>query len=365
MQNNIEESLAQELLEVQRTLGWMDLVIGNISDAVYVVSPEGHIVFANQYFADMLKIPRVFLLGQKLKEVFDAHPTDAPAEYVSHRNESTTGNDLVGIYAWRKNGLKRILKISSRTLATTNETVYLATDITREHELSQMKSSFINLASHQLRTPMTAIMNYSHILRDTQDGKNSTLQTQIADKLVHASERMIQLINDILLITRVQNDGSIASREEVDLPRIISAIVSETKSSAHKKKLHVDVLTPDHLPPLLSNTFAIHEIISNIVVNAIQYTPEKGSITIETAYTDDEVSVSIADTGIGIPEDYIPHMFDQFYRADNAFAVFNEGTGLGLYLVKLLIDQVSGSIECTSELNKGTTFTVKFPYSTI
>ncbi len=368
MHNDPIRAISRELLEVQRTLGWMDLVIGNINDAVYVTDKDSLIVFANEYFASIVATPRVFLLGEKIEKVFPVvTASKILAEYAQSRAEKLENeNEDVGIYEWHtEDGELKIFKISSRLLPTTEQKVYLAQNITREYELAKMKSSFIDLASHQLRTPMTAVMTYAHLLNDGYVGELSPQQRKMTQTIVESSERMVKLVNDLLTITRAQNNTKDVHYKNVSLPGLFRKINTEVSSALTDKNLQFLIEIPDDIPPVKSDRNLLHEIFSNLVVNAIQYTPKKGTIRVAATKKDGWLELAISDTGIGIPESYLSQMFTQFARADNAAETYPDGTGLGLYIVKLLLDKVGGTVECSSKLGKGTIFTVHLPHTSV
>lgn len=360
MSDQIERSESREFLEIQRTLGWMDLVLGNITDAVYVTDKNGIILFANQFFSNLLSVPRVFLLGQELKKVFQCQiKEDSQQEFLS-KDDNFSGS---GVYKWSKDSQPYIFKISHRIIPTTSQSVYIAKDITAEHELSVMKSNFINIASHQLRTPMTTIMTNAHMLNDGLGGSLDGLSKKLTKGIIKSSERMIRLINDILLITRIQYGETGLLARNGSLNSVLETVESEIEVSLRKKKLHFSKVYDSGINNVDCNTFIVHEIVSNLMTNAIQYTPEDGWISINIEKLNDQIVLSVADSGIGIPEKDLPTVFDQFSRAPNAMEVFNEGTGLGLYVVKFLLTQIAGTIDCSSQLGVGTTFRVLFPIS--
>ena len=363
MTKNPINPLAAELLEVQRTLGWMDLIIGSISDAVFVVDSDSRLIFANQYFADMLGMPRVFLYGQKLKEVFDIKLDQKTTNELGYAN--VTEQIETGVYIWQKNSENIVLKVSRRTIPTNSQTVFLAQDISLDKELLDMKSSFTNLASHQLRTPMTSIMLQSHLLKELADFEEGSKESILMDNILRSSERMISLISDILSITKVQNNSAAyVKRSPIKLSELVLPLQKELSPEASAKKVDLEFVLPELDIEFVSNLAAVNEILSSIFVNALQYTPPHGSISFTVSDTDTDIFFEVKDTGIGIPRDMIPKIFDQFVRADNAFQIHNEGTGLGLYLVRILTLKLGGSIDCRSELNKGSTFTVRLPKGT-
>ncbi len=254
-------NIAGKLLEVQQTLGWMDLVIGNISDAVYVTNGEGIIVFANQFFANVVGVQRVFLLGEKLDDVFPAVLKDVPiSEYVTPDDLSLLpGNKHSGIYEWTNtNNRQYIFRISSRLLGTTNQTVYLAQNITREYQMSKMKSSFIDLASHQLRTPMTAIMTYANMLHDGFGGELTADQQKLSGTILQSSERMIKLVNDLLAITRLQNNTSGRDYTYTTVGQLFQKLNTELGHRMQAKKLRFSCVAIPTTQELQVNESVLH-----------------------------------------------------------------------------------------------------------
>lgn len=363
MDKNYKQSLSEELLDVQQTLGWMDLIISSIDDAVCVTDSEGKLVFTNEYFANLIGVPRVFLLGIKMKEVIGLKKIDgAVVEHDSHLDRLAASGEQNGIFEWtdqQKN--THTFNVHSRLLPNSEQCVYFLQNITREYELTHMKDSFINLASHQLRTPMTAIMVYSHMLHDGLAGKLSKSQREITSTIVQSTERMNRLISGLLKITRIQSDSAAYKQDSVSLHDVFDQILTEVQPSLHEKSILFNVKMPHNLPDIQNDVSAVHEIFSNLVVNAVQYTRNFGKISISASKADQNITVKVRDTGIGIPEQHQRQLFNQFSRADNAIEEFSEGTGLGLYLVKILLDKIGGSIECQSKIKVGTTFMVRLP----
>lgn len=361
MTANNYKYLANELLGVQQTLGWMDLIISSIADSVCVVDKDKNIIFANNCFSEMVGKHRVFLLGMQLDEVFKIQETDIVLkEYTENNLQHQDAKNASKIYEWKdENNHNHILRINSEYLPHLKQTVYLIQDITRQYSMSRMKNDFIDLASHQLRTPMTAIMNYSHMLNDGYYGALQKNQKDVAATIVESSERMIHLINGLLGITRAQNDMQKLNINTVSLNEVFKTIQSDVKHRVKLKQLDLSIAAD--LPLIKSDSALLFEIFSNLIVNAIQYTPSGGKVFVSSKVKKKCVVISIKDTGIGIPSEHQPYLFEQFSRADNAMEAYQEGTGLGLYLVKLLLDKIHGKISFESRVGVGTTFFVELP----
>lgn len=363
MIKSTDDALSVELLEVQRTLGWMDVVMGSISDAVYVTNDELKLIFVNQAFANLLETPRVFLLGKRIEDVFKIRVKKNPQkEFLSAESLlEKNGDSGLNVFDWHGPNSQKIFKISHQFIPTIHQTVSIAKDITTEYEQSVIKSNFINIASHQLRTPMTAIMTYAHILHDGYAGSIEKDQEKLAKTIIDSSERMITLINDILLITRIQNGEADLKEKDTTLGVVLDNLEFELIPKIKAKKINFSTNFTPKAKLYACNKFITYEILSNLLTNATQYTPDGGKIVVTAKVEINSVNVSVKDDGIGIPADYVPKIFDQFSRANNAFEVFNEGTGLGLFVVKMLLDQVDGKICCTSQLGEGSTFKVSLP----
>ncbi|MBA3758111.1 hypothetical protein H0X10_00560 [Candidatus Saccharibacteria bacterium] len=359
-----DKFFSEELLEVHRILGWMDLVIGSINDAVCVVDKLGNIIFSNNYFANLLATQRIFLLGQSFNEAFPIKQTESPLpEYINIANNVTeTLKGEEAVYEWtNKENNHLFFRVSKQILPNSEQIVYLIQNITSEYKLSLMKNNFINLASHQLRTPMTVIMTYAHMLSNEYAGGLNKEQQQLADTLVSSSERMIALVEGLLNIARVQSATRLIQKSDIRISEIFKQIHKELEPRLVEKKLGYSLSLDGNLPVINTDTSIFHEIFSNLIVNAVQYTPIKGSINVTVKLMNKKALISISDTGIGIPKEYQPYLFEQFSRAENAMQEFTEGTGLGLYMVKILLDKIGGTINYRSELNVGTEFKVLVP----
>lgn len=353
---------ARELLEIRRTLGWMDLVIGSIADAVYVVDEDRKLVFTNQYFSDLVGSHRVFLLGHDLEDVFKPNSIVIKGGEYAGINPSNDDGKHVYIGEWtNRDGISMTFKISSQLLSSTRQTVFLAQDITYEFETSVMKSKFMDLASHQLRTPLTAISTYTYMLNDGYAGPLNDKQQQLVETIIHSTERMNQLVDGLLDITRIQNEGRVRLVEDIDLAHLLSTVHHEFLPRLNKKHIQFRLKFPQKDIRLTSDPTALKEIFSNLLDNALRYTPERGHVSIEVSTHKDHVCVRVQDNGIGIPKDEIPQLFKQFSRANNALEINPEGTGLGLYMIKLLLDRIGGGIKIDSQLGEGTAFTVTLP----
>lgn len=235
-------------------------------------------------------------------------------------------------------------------------------DITLEQEVDRMKSEFISLASHQLRTPLSAIKTYTHMLDDGYMGDLNDTQKQALDTIINASDRMNELISTLLNITRMES-GTIAIKPRLlRLDKIAEEVVKELSLTAVSKSIKLSLKSTSPKPiTIKTDAFIIKEVLTNLVTNAIKYTPASGKVTIKLHSRSSDVLVQVSDSGWGIPKYSQDQVFSKFFRAQNVVKRETTGTGLGLYLVKGLLDSLGGQIWFTSKEGKGTSFFFTLP----
>lgn len=234
-------------------------------------------------------------------------------------------------------------------------------DVTKEYEIDKMKSDFISLASHQLRTPLSAIKTYAHMLLDGFMGPLSKPQAKSLKTIVSASNRMNETVSTLLNITRIESGSVIVARKPVAVVQIIEEVVDEHRLTSGDKEISVDISSPKENINLISDGVVLKEIISNLVSNALKYTPNQGQIKIVTRSKANHVIISVKDSGVGIPEESKNSVFTKFFRAENVVRQETSGTGLGLYLVKGLVNELGGDVWFDSIENEGSTFYVSLP----
>ncbi len=238
-------------------------------------------------------------------------------------------------------------------------------DNSQEIKIEQAKDEFISIVSHQLRTPLTAIRLFTEMILQGQVGSLKPEQTDYLNKIEESTIRMIQLVGTILNVSRIEMGRLKVTSVPTSLVQLIDTWVAETKPLADEKKVKIVFRSPrTAIPEVNIDPSLIGEVIHNLLTNAIRYSPgEKGVIEIDLTKDQHGYLISVKDNGIGIPEHEKPKIFTRFYRAQNAVAAVGEGTGLGLYLVKMITKQAGGKVWFESKEGKGTTFYVRIPSS--
>ena len=235
-------------------------------------------------------------------------------------------------------------------------------DITREKEISRMKNDFVSHVSHELKTPLASITAYSEMLADGEAGDEETRREFYA-VIQNQANRLNRLIEDILNTSRIESGLIKINKEPVSLTILIEEQLQMIKSYAEEKEIELTGEKPIVFDQVLADRDMISQVIINLLSNAVKYTPPGGTVKIETEVdeTHDLIRVSITDTGVGIPEDELKHVFDKYYRVE-ANTKQAKGTGLGLNLVKQIIERVhNGRVFVKSQAGKGSTFGFELP----
>lgn len=234
-------------------------------------------------------------------------------------------------------------------------------DITQESEVDKMKSEFISIASHQLRTPLTSIKTYAHLLSDGYRGKLTDDQNKFMQVILSSIDRMNDLIDILLNVSRIEAGKLDIVRKNTELKRLIKNVIQELRTQAAIKHINVELKYTVKSKFAAIDQVLTTEVISNLLSNAIKYTPPKGTVIITARENRKEFIISVRDNGFGIPAADQERIFTKFFRADNARQRDPSGTGLGLYMVKKIIDTMGGRIWFESKKNKGSIFYATIP----
>ncbi|HEX5497958.1 MAG TPA: PAS domain S-box protein, partial [Thermomicrobiales bacterium] len=239
------------------------------------------------------------------------------------------------------------------------ETALRAAKETAE-EASRLKSQFLATMSHELRTPLQSIIGYADLLLQGMDGALTDDQTDDVAAIERGARRLLELINDVLDLSRIEAGQLHLEPMAVDLAAIVEQTLADVRLQAAAKRLSLVVSLPTDLPPLRADPVRLRQILLNLVGNAVKFTAE-GGVTVSAQPTAAGVAVAVADTGIGIAPDALPHIFDEFRQADGSMTRRYGGSGLGLAIANRLVRLHRGAIAVESAPGVGSIFTVTLP----
>ncbi len=230
-------------------------------------------------------------------------------------------------------------------------------DTTEERRLEEIKKDFVANVSHELRTPLASIKGYSETLLDGGMEDEGTLKEFLGIIDRHAT-RMSRLIDDLLVLSRVESHQMSFTTERIDICEVIKSIASGFKKQARDKEVDFTLDFEEENIVVLGDGYRLEQVLVNLFDNAIKYTPKGGSVVVKTREEGIGVRVDVTDTGIGIPEGDLPRIFERFYRVDKARSRDLGGTGLGLSIVKHIVQSMNGTVSVKSRPGRGTTFTL-------
>lgn len=238
-------------------------------------------------------------------------------------------------------------------------------DITHEKEVDRAKTEFVSLASHQLRTPLTAIKWYLESLLSGKYGKITKKQEQSLKEIFEGNRHMIELVESLLSVSRIELGTFVLEPREINLQEVFDGVHKEFHKEVERKEIAITHKYDASIPKLVIDPKFMHMVIQNLVSNAIKYTPSGGKIETSFEDVDRELVITVSDSGYGIPEDEQDKVFSKLFRARNVKRKETQGTGLGLYIVNAVVEQMGGVISFESQENKGTTFMIRIPLSKI
>lgn len=238
------------------------------------------------------------------------------------------------------------------------EVLAIARDVSERARLEQMKSDFINRAAHELRTPLTTALMMVDLI---QEGGSDEEQRQYLGILDAELQRQRTLVEELLTVGRLESGTFQLSMRPLELGPVVQASLSAVISLAHVKQIEVEDWSVPDLPAVMGNETGLQQVFINLFSNAIKFTPPEGKVSISMDPCEGGVRVRVSDTGMGIPREDLPHLFSRFFRASNAIQNEVPGTGVGLYVVKSIIEKLGGRVMVESQVGEGTTFEVWLP----
>lgn len=284
-------------------------------------------------------------------------------------------SEMISGQEWAHNG--RIFDIAIVSVPNTKDRTIggavVMRDITEAKRIDQMKTDFVSVASHQLRTPLTAIKLFNEMLIEEQVGELNDKQKEYMEKVSQSTERMIRLVNDLLNVSRLETGRLTIVSKETKIEDFLKTIIDRVcEARAPLGPCPITLQAPqEELPEIKLDSVLMGQVFHNLFANALQYAHPEREIAIqvhlETHKENEQVpegfiQVSVEDNGIGIPMEAQPRLFEKFFRADNAIKQVADGSGLGLYVVKMVVEECGGKIWFTSHPGKGTTFFVTIPF---
>lgn len=346
--NHMADRLQYTLKDSIEKQNKLEAILKSMDSGVIAVDKKYRVIMINPYAQKIFGIKKD-IIGQNLMDSI----RDYELEEIFKNNEENKEINIL----WPE---RRSLKVKTADVISDSEhigTVAVVQDITDIRKLENMRSQFVANVSHELKTPLTSIKGFAETLRYVDDQETRDKFLSIIDD---ETDRLTRLISDILILSDIEQHKDFKINEPIDVASSIEDVYNLMKNTADKKNIKLQKLT--------YKTSIIHgdkdkfkQMLINLIDNAIKYSEEGDSVYIGTKVEDSECIIWVEDTGVGIPKEHIPRLFERFYRVDKARSRARGGTGLGLAIVKHIVLSFKGSILVESEIGKGTKFIVKIP----
>jgi two-component system, OmpR family, phosphate regulon sensor histidine kinase PhoR len=358
--NRMAQKLNELFKQLSKEKNQLEAVLSAMSEGVMVVSHDGSVIIINSALKKMFN----------LKE----DPTSKPFWEILRNRELTKlvesvlknckpeSREIFYLYPDEKYYLVNVIPLDSPD----KELIVVMFDITDFKRLEKIKADFIANVSHELRTPLTAIKGYTETLEE-EAYENPEDQKHFLRIIKRHTDRLINIVSDLLVLSEVESrdsqskENSSNDLEEINITEVIGSSLEALRSKAAEKEIDVSFDAKNDDYKVRANRFLLEQMFINLIDNALKYTPEKGKIDIRVSNSDSQVLTEISDTGIGIPKEHLPRIFERFYRVDKTRSRNLGGTGLGLSIVKHIVIMHGGKIEVESEEGKGSKFSISIP----
>jgi PAS domain S-box-containing protein len=359
--------VAHDITERKDAAETLSTVLDAVGEGILTINSDGEIVMVNPEAEEIFGYPSGGLIGVHLQMLMPAQYREAHQQgmqrYLSTGEAHILGKriELEGLH---RDGHSFPLEFRVQEAILREQSYFTASvrDITLRHEYDRMRDDFVSTVSHELRTPLTSILGWSETLLSGRPGPLTSDQERFLKIIESSSGRLQRLIEEILTVSRVQS-GNLRLEVEPFLPRTVFASVREVVDSLlARKSLSLEI--EDEWPGVdrvNGDGRRIEQVLTNIVGNAAKFSPDRSAIQLKSTKTEAGWHVEVRDQGIGIAEADLPHIFERFYRAGTAKEAQIQGTGLGLYICKAIVEGHGGTIGLSSEIGKGTTVWFSIP----
>jgi signal transduction histidine kinase len=333
----------------------------------FALDTHGRVFFANHALAELLRVTQDFLAGKSVTELVEVMGNALPYadDYRKRvealvRDTEKTSTVEIEYHTDRRLYFKELTRPVHRADGSHLGRLFLYFDITRERELDQTKSEFISIASHELRTPMTSIKGSLDLLLGGFAGEMNDETNELLVIAQSGCERLIRLINDILDLSKIEAGRMQLRKQRMSLLDSVQRSVRTIKSYADGFKVSLKIECPGQPPDVMGDRDRIDQIITNLLGNAVKFSPEEGTVTVAMSCDAKEVTCRVMDSGPGIPQEQAERIFDKFQQLPGQTKK-KGGTGLGLAIARALVEEHGGRIWVESEVGRGSQFIFTVP----
>jgi two-component system phosphate regulon sensor histidine kinase PhoR len=331
-------------------------ILGSMVEGVAVISGDERIVYCNVAFEQILELPRGISQGRKLIEALRQVELVTAVRQVLEQEEQVSGEVEVGTIRPRSFSVTAAPVNANRE----NSAVLVLHDITELRRLERVRRDFIANVSHEFKTPLTAIQGFAEtLLGGAVDDHEHRMR--FLEIIREQAWRLARLTDDLLKLSRIEAGRLELEWRPVSVKGIVNGCIETARLRAEQKAIVISSVLPDNIPPLRGDNSQLSEVLQNLLDNAVQYTPKEGRVEVTAAVNGASVAITVADSGIGIPEAELERIFERFYRVDDARSREAGGTGLGLSIARHIVEAHGGRIWVESAVGMGSRFHFSVP----
>ena len=363
----LREERDQKLLEVASEKSKLHTIVNSMADGIIVINRERQLVLWNPALIKMLNLNVKLEPGKDIDEIIrekhlieiinKAFSPDSSQYTVFSEEIELTGAEskilMVNVACVRDEQGRDLGVVSTFR------------DITGLKEVEEVKSQFVTMVAHELRAPLAAVEGYLTAYLTGVAGTDPQFNRQMLERARLRAQSLMELVNDLLQFARLESKKVARKKELLDMADIVINTVELMRQQGASKDLIFQLDIPEKLPLIEADRTEMEQLITNLVSNAIKYNVKNGKVIVSAIPNTHFLNIKVTDTGIGIEEESLPCIFDEFYRVQGPKTRYTTGTGLGLAIVKRIVESHFGLIEVESKVDKGTTFTVKLPLKEI
>jgi signal transduction histidine kinase len=358
----LREERERNLLELANEKSRTQTIIQCMGDGLLVTNRDRQVVLCNPAGRRLLKVKRPLQVGEPL-----AHVASCPEfiEIVESTMSLKEEQEMMAKELSPRSPSDSVLMANCAPIRDEKGqimgVVTVLRDITELKELDKAKSTFVSMVAHELRAPLAAIEGYLDVMLDGVGVDDPQKIHKILERSRDRTHGLLALINDLLAISRMQSGRLAREKEKLQLSALLKEIVELIKGEAIERQIDLQVETPEELPLISANREDLTRVFTNLVDNAIKYNRKDGKVLVRAQANDAFIQVEVQDTGLGIPQQEVEKIFDEFYRVKSQETQGITGTGLGLSIAKKILEAHNGHIEVESKIRQGSTFRVLLP----
>ncbi len=337
-------------------------ILEHMADGVLLINRKGNIITVNPVLARMLNMRTADILGKNInnpKMPSKLKLIAAPLKRNQHTGQLASDVQLPGKEETTLRIIATPVRDENRQLL---GEVRLIHDITYERRLERLKDDFISTISHELRTPLFSIQGFIRLIL-SGDVPDEATRREFLTIIERQANHLSELVSNLLDLNRISTNALGIEMKPVNIITVINQTILQLQGFSHKKKVTVTGKLPKTLPLVLGDPIRLEQVMTNLIGNAIKFTPQKGKVVVQAKAQRDSVLISVSDTGIGIPTEELERIFSKFYQVEEHSTRSAEGSGLGLHIARELIERHNGKLWAQSEVGKGSTFFVELPTS--